>query len=239
MGRPGWIYKLDRCTALCYYSYLSPGAQSKPNQSQEPVAVEILHNERALLIRIADGDEVAFAELFHHYTAKLHLHVASLVKSAAIAEEIIQETFLRVWMNRDQLPGIEHPRSWIFAIASNICFNHLRQQLRKEKHLRVLASHTDNSANDIPVLTELKEIRSAIHDAVDHLSGQRRLIWLLYREQGLRQAEIADQLNISISTVKNTIAQSLDFIRKHMRDKGFWIPLCLLEAVLKISSRIG
>ncbi len=128
------------------------------------------------------------------------------------------------------------PRAWIFSIASNICFNHLRQQLRKEKHLRVLASRAEDSQNEIPVLTELKEIRTAIHDAVDHLSGQRRLIWLLYREQGLKQSEIASQLNISVSTVKNTIAQSLEFIRRHMRDKGFWIPVCLLEAIVKISS---
>ena len=201
-----------------------------------PVAAEQLHNEKDLLIRIADGDESAFAELFHFYTARLHMHVTGLVKSAPIAEEIIQETFLRVWMNRDQLPGIEFPRAWIFSIASNICFNHLRQQLRKEKHLRVLASRAEDSQNEIPVLTELKEIRTAIHDAVDHLSGQRRLIWLLYREQGLKQSEIASQLNISVSTVKNTIAQSLDFIRKHMRDKGFWIPVCLLHAIMKISS---
>ncbi|MGN6420483.1 MAG: sigma-70 family RNA polymerase sigma factor, partial [Pseudobacter sp.] len=167
----------------------------------------------------------------------LHIHVASLVKSTPVAEEIIQETFLRVWINRDQLPGIDHPRAWIFSIASNICFNHLRSQLRKEKHLRILAGSAAESQAEIPVLTELKEMRSAIHDAVDHLSGQRRLIWLLYREQGLKQSEIASQLNISVSTVKNTIAQSLEFIRKHMRTKGFWIPLCLLEAALKISSR--
>lgn len=201
------------------------------------LAAETLHNERELLIRIAEGDETAFASLFHFYTARLHIHVTSLVKSAPIAEEIIQETFLRVWINRDQLPGIDHPRAWIFSIASNICFNHLRSQLRKEKHLRILAGAAAESQAETPVLTELKEMRSAIHDAVDHLSGQRRLIWLLYREQGLKQSEIASQLNISVSTVKNTIAQSLEFIRKHMRTKGFWIPLCLLEAVLKISSR--
>ena len=200
------------------------------------MAAELLHNEKDLLIRIAEGDETAFADLFHFYNARLHLHIAGLVKSAPVAEEIVQETFLRVWMNRDQLPGIEHPRAWIFSIASNICFNHLRQQLRKEKHLRVLAGRSENSQNEIPVLTELKEIRTAIHDAVDHLSGQRRLILLLYREQGLKQSEIASQLNISVSTVKNTIAQSLEFIRKHMRDKGFWIPVCLIEAIMKISS---
>lgn len=201
------------------------------------LAADTLHNEREVLLRIADGDEAAFAELFHFYTARLHLHVAHLVKSAPVAEEIIQETFLRVWINRDQLPGIDFPRAWIFSIASNICFNHLRQQLRSEKHLRIMAGNITEGQPEIPVLTELKEMRSAIHDAVDHLSGQRRLIWLLYREQGLKQSEIASQLNISISTVKNTIAQSLEFIRKHMRTKGFWIPLCLLEAVLKISSR--
>lgn len=200
---------------------------------------ENLHNERELLIRIADGDEAAFAEVFHYYTARLHLHVTSIVRSTSVTEEIIQETFLRVWLNRDQLPDIQHPRSWIFAIASNICFNHLRSQLRTEKHLRVLAGSGSDVAPEAPAITELKEIRTAIHDAVDHLSGQRRLIWQLYRDQGLKQAEIATQLNISVSTVKNTIAQSLEIIRKHMRSKGFWIPLCLLEAVLKISSRIG
>ncbi|MBO9632912.1 MAG: sigma-70 family RNA polymerase sigma factor [Chitinophagaceae bacterium] len=195
-----------------------------------------LKNEKDLLLRIADGDENAFAELFHFYTSRLHLHIAHLMRSTSVSEEIIQETFLRVWLNRDQLPDIEYPRAWIFSIASNICFNHLRQQIRQEKHLRALAGNAADSHDELPVLTELKEIRVAIHDAVDHLSGQRRLIWQLYRDQGLKQSEIASQLNISVSTVKNTIAQSLEFIRKHMRDKGFWIPVCLLEAIMKISS---
>lgn len=199
---------------------------------------EPLYNERELLMRIAEGDESAFTVLFHHYTAQLQHHVSSLVRSAPVAEEIIQETFLRVWMNRDQLPEIQHPRSWIFAIASNVCFNYLRQQLRKEKHLRVLASTSAQAIDDVPHLAESKEVRAAIRDAITHLSGQRKLIWQLYRDQGLKQAEIAHQLNISLSTVKNTIAQSLEFIRQHMRDKGFWVPLCLLESMVEISCHI-
>ncbi len=197
--------------------------------------VASLHNEKELLARISEGDEEAFSVFFYHYTAQLHLHIASLIKSPAGVEEIIQETFLRVWMHRDQLTGIDYPRSWVLTIASHLCFNYLRQQVRQEKHLKVFAGTTHDTGESLQDATESKEIRKAISEAVGNLSGQRKLVWQLYREQGLKQADIARQLDISLSTVKNTIAQSLEFIRQQLREKGYWIPLCLLEAFLKIS----
>lgn len=158
--------------------------------------------------------------------------MAALVKSDSIAEEVVQETFLRVWLNRDQLPGIEYPRSWIFSIASNLCFNFFRSQLREERRIRVVAG-AGVPEPDVLEETERKEVREAIREAVHQLSGQRRLIWQLHREQGLKQAEIARQLGISLSTVKNTIAQSMELIRQHLRGKGFWIPLCLIQAIAR------
>ena len=92
-----------------------------------------LHNEKELLLQVAEGDETAFNTLFQHYTAHLHPYIMSLVKSATIAEEMIQETFIRIWMNRDKLSKIEHPRAWIFRIAANECFNFLRHKLVEEK----------------------------------------------------------------------------------------------------------
>ena len=171
------------------------------------------------MLLIAEGDENAFGTLFNTYTAQLHPYIKGIIKSEMMVEEIIQETFIRVWMNRDKLPEIKVPKAWIFTIASNLCFNYLRDQARQDKLVKVVSDKT-NLSEDQQEATELKELKRTIQEAVDRLPPQRKLIWKMQREQGMKIAEIAEQLNIAVPTVKNTLTKSLLFIRKYLEEKG-------------------
>lgn len=180
------------------------------------------YNESEVTLRIADGDETAFSEFFHHYTAQLHLHILALVKSKEAVEDILQETFINIWLHRDQLPGIEKVRAWVFTIASNLCYNFLKKQVReaqKIQNLRIEPAATSTESDDKN--REQKEILSVIQQAIQQLPPQRKRIWTLHRELGMKQADIASELNISLSTVKNTLAKCLEFIRECLEKKGF------------------
>src|SRR5258706_4910255 len=89
--------------------------------------------EEELKRRIAEGDEGAFARLFHQYYNLLRPFVWKFTRRETDAEEILQETFIRVWLNRDKITGIENLRGWIFTIASRICLTHIRKTLNDQK----------------------------------------------------------------------------------------------------------
>jgi len=75
------------------------------------------YTDSQLFSRIAAGDEEAFATLFHRYTPQLSPFLVSIVKSEADAREILQETFLKCWLNRDKLDGVDNPGAWLNTVA--------------------------------------------------------------------------------------------------------------------------
>lgn len=185
-------------------------------------------NEPLLIQRIAEGDEEAFSNLFHFYTSQLEIHINAIIRKPDAVEDIIQETFVKVWINRDKLPEILHLRAWIFTIASNLCFNFLRKVMREERRLEKIESNRVDSISPDGEF-DVKEIHNLVKEALQLLSPQRKKIWSMHRDKEMKQKEIAEELNISLSTVKNTLSQSLEFIRTHLAKKGYKInPILLL-----------
>lgn len=197
-----------------------------------------MYNEPELIQRITEGDEVAFAQLFHHYCARLEIHINAIVKKPDIVEDIIQETFIKIWMNRDKLSEIVYIQTWIFTIASNACFNYLRSLFREEKRMLRLEIEEDDSGST-ELLMDYNEVRHLVHEAIDLLSPQRKTIWQMHRDQDMKHAEIAGKLGISVQTVKNTMSKSLEFIREYLKKNGhifMYVPILNLssEGILRI-----
>ena len=185
------------------------------------MAEAITHiDEKILLLQVSEGDEKAFAILFGQYGPQLHSYLSGMTRSVAAAEELVQNTFIRVWITRDQLPGIEHPRAWIYKIASNEALNFLKRRALEAKIFRDLQAQDPGPAmtgTDEVLYNEMKE---AIRDAVASLSDRRRQVYRMSREQGMKQQDIADALNISVVTVKNTLGTALESIRSHLKERG-------------------
>ncbi len=182
------------------------------------------YDEKTLLLQVADGDEKAFKQLFELYGKLLYPFLFRTVKSKASAEELIQETMLKVWLNRDRLPSIDHPRKWIFKIASNIAYTGLQRHLLEERIISELKER-QQGYEDPEQKYALNELKRHVQEAVNQLPTERRRIYLLSREAGMSREEIADQLNISPKTVKNTIYSALKDIREHLEKAGYVLPL--------------
>ncbi|HVI45718.1 MAG TPA: sigma-70 family RNA polymerase sigma factor [Chitinophaga sp.] len=193
-----------------------------------------MHNnndeEQALFQRIAEGDEDAFGRLFHAMLHILAPFVQKIVKSEEDAREVIQTTFLRVWLNRDKLPEIEHPRAWLFRVASNECYTYLRKEAT-EQRLRTNAAGAATIAPTQEI--SIKEIHHIIAEAVAGLSPQRRRIYQMSRNQGMKIPEIANALQLSPHTVKNALVFSLRSIRTHLERCGYGIPLVWLIMIYR------
>lgn len=187
------------------------------------MAIGVTCEEEKLLIRIAEGDEQAFSVLFYKYLPLLHPFVTRIVKSAYVTEEVIQNTFIRVWLNREKLEGVSNVRSWLYKYASNECLNHLRSLQQKGKVLAGFSETMTEPTHDFstPDLVRIHEINELINRAVNKLPAQRRRIYMLSRRDGKSIPEIAIELGISPNTVKNTLVISLKSIREYLSKHGY------------------
>lgn len=192
---------------------------------QNPVSPDIL-----LLTQIAAGSEAAFAVLFKQVVPVLQPSVYKIVDSEEGMQEVIQETFIRIWLHRDQLPELEKPLHWIFRVAANESYTWLRKQAIRRKHTDGYAEElTADSAQAIaPELLTLKETSLLVEQAVDRLPAQRKLIYQMSRQEGLKPAEIAEKLNLSPGYVRNALVVALQSIREYLEAAGKVLPLVYL-----------
>jgi len=181
-----------------------------------------LHDEKVLLQQIAHGSEAAFSTLFYGYYGSLHPFIMKLTRSAEDTEEIIQETFLRLWLSRDKLLEVETPRAWIHTVAVNECYKYLKKRSSRKDGLAGLRTAERNPEDGEETLhaLQLKEVRQLVTEAVNRLPHRRRRIFQMSRDEGMKIPEIAATLRISPNTVKNTLVASLRFIRKYLASKG-------------------
>jgi RNA polymerase sigma-70 factor (ECF subfamily) len=187
------------------------------------------YTDNELFRLIADGDETAFRLLFHRYVPELRPLVMHITKTAAVTEDIIQEAFLRLWISRDKLDTIEHPRSWLLRIVFHQSFTYLRRQAVHTKAIDAIsarqAAEEHNPTEDALAYAQIVRL---VAEVVRQLPPQARRIYVLSREKGLRIPEIAQELTLSPHTVKNSLVYSLKTIRKRIEQSGYFIPLLFL-----------
>lgn len=190
-----------------------------------------VNNERALLQLVAAGDETAYRELFHLHWNSVYTVALMLTKSVPLAEDMVQDIFLKIWQKKEQFANVERFEDYLFIMARNHILNEMKKQAKDTRFKQHIAEYFDNNGNhaDLQLLT--KETQEQINLAVNQLTPQQQTVYRLSREQGLSHEEIALQLNISRNTVRNHIVQSLKGIKDYLKDntKGAVLVFALLE----------
>ena len=199
--------------------------------TRQNIAVKTLPltNENDLLARVAEGDERAFGIVFHHYRSKIYSYAFHLSGDTAQADELVQEVFLKVWLNRDKLPHVLRFENYLFTIARNQVFDMLKTIARESEFRRQIAGFLDAGANPVEDQLLNRENELRLRQALDQLPPRQRLIFTLSRSQGMKHEEIADHLNISRHTVKTHLVQALKTLRTLLRFSGDgWLPALLV-----------
>jgi len=186
------------------------------------------------LARIAAGDESAFRELFDQYWGNLYAVAFAFTKSVPISQDIVQEIFIKVWQKRTQLAGLDRFDNWLFITARNHILNTLRRSSRQPSFTLALAEYFQAAGNGPEEQLLFRESQGLVRQAIAQLPSQQKKIWLLSREQGLTQDEIAAQLNIAKNTVKSHMNKALQSIRDYLKthtDETLFL-VCILHAFL-------
>ncbi|PWV57018.1 RNA polymerase sigma factor [Chitinophaga sp. S165] len=187
------------------------------------------YSDKELFRLISEGDENAFRQLFHIYVPQLQPLARHITKTDAVAEDIIQETFLKLWISRDKLPEIENPRSWLLKIVFHQSFSYLRRQAVHDKAMGILGAGEAGQDLFTPEINlAYTTMVKLIGDAVQQLPPQAKRIYQMSREKGMKIPEIASALALSPSTVKNSLVRSLQTIRNYLQQAGHLLPFLLL-----------
>lgn len=173
-------------------------------------------NEKLLLKQIAEGNEEAFAQLFHAYRDKLFSFIYKISGSKEIAEDILQDVFLKIWIQRETLVEIDHFNAFLYKISQNHTLNQLKRMSKETLILTKTFVQQDKASPAADEQLTFNNIRKQLNEIVAQLPPQQKAVYQLSREQNLKQDQIAQKLNISISTVQNHLTRALKTIREKM-----------------------
>lgn len=176
-------------------------------------ATDTLIDEHELVIRLIDGDEDAFCELYAAYKNRLLYFAMKFVKSRDFAEDIFQDAFTIIWQSRRFINPDASFSSYLYTIVRNRILNQIRdadkEYTLKEQILSQAIDYTDDTKENI-LANDLREI---INKALEKLTPRQREIFEMSREAQMSHKEIADVLGISVNTVQEHISVSLRTIR--------------------------
>lgn len=173
-------------------------------------------NSDSLLIkRIAEGKFYAYDQLFFKYYKPLYRFAFNYCRNNAIAEESVQQAFIKVWLNLSDFCATHNACKTIFTYTKNCLIDELRKEQARKKYESniTLELETDLLTNE----HDQKYISKAIiESAIEKLPKKAKAIFQLAKQEGLTIQEIANYLNISNKTVENQLTIAYKKLRKHL-----------------------
>ncbi|HMR19181.1 MAG TPA: RNA polymerase sigma-70 factor [Sphingobacterium sp.] len=174
-------------------------------------------DDKTLLLKVADGNEKAFFGLYDFYWEKLYSVVIAIVKNHNDAEDVVQDVFISLWQNRGALVNIRELKPYLITIARNRAIKVLLKSKQLPASLDSFIHFADSCGYSLDKEYDAKELARIINLQVENLPDKMKEIFVLSRENGLSNKEIADSLNISEHTVKKQINNSIKRIRSQIR----------------------
>ncbi len=173
--------------------------------------------ETAVLEKLKNGDLDSFNEIYFQYSPKIYIRLIKLVKNPIVVEEILQDVFTKIWLNREKIDPVKGFVSFLNHISDNLAMDFFRKVQRdKALQLEIWASavelyyHTEEKVF-------AKDTQRMLSKAIESLSPKRKEILMLNKFQEKSYKEIADQLGISVSTVSNQLVSALKDIKEYIQ----------------------
>lgn len=167
-----------------------------------------------ILLRLKKGDENAFTLLYNRYAGKSFNFVFALVKDESVAQDIVQDTFVKLYLKRSELSEIESFNSYIFRMLKNSVLDFFTAETVHRKHLARMSAAEDEISELTQERIHSAELEKIIRKVVSSMPVQRRNVFILSRVKGVSNTEIALEFGISIRTVENHLSNAMRDIRK-------------------------
>src|SRR5882757_5017082 len=135
------------------------------------------YNEKQLLLQIAQGDQTAFTTLFYTHHQKLGEYIFRLAGNYELAQEIVQDIFLKIWKRRVDLPEVENFQAYLFVISRNHAFNCLKQvAIERERKKEWLRSNREELYNAGETDNLYQQYHSFLEEAIEKLPPRQKSV---------------------------------------------------------------
>ena len=173
-------------------------------------------SEQEILKRLILGHEEAFSAIYSIYSDKLLYYVQRTTKSPYLAEDVVHDTFVKIWQHRDRIDPSKPFQPYIFTIAKRT----LLDLLNRAKHERAIVSeikrYSTEEDHSTEFLLDYNESNLLINEAITGLSEQVRKTFVLCRIQGMSYRQAAETLNVTESTVNKHMSKALQIVRAYV-----------------------
>lgn len=175
--------------------------------------IKDIDNEKELLLKMADGHHMAFNTLFYHYHDKIYNYALKICQSEVVAEEVVQDVFMKVWLGKENAAAIENIGAYLMVMCRNHCFLILKRTALEVRCNADKNTHWTELDRDTENYLDYKETRMILEKALSSLPKQQKLVYHLCHVEGMKQQEVASQLSISRLTVKAHLRQAVKTVR--------------------------
>ncbi len=171
----------------------------------------------SLQLMLDKGNKKAFTDFYSQYFKRLLIESDKYVKDIYVAEEVVQDVFLKIWERSDDLTQIQSIKSYLYRSVINASINHVNRQRNLEQHhQKIMDEFTEDQADQ---LDEENELIVLLFDEIEKLPPKCKEIFKMNRFERLKYREIALKLDVSERTVENHIANALKLLREAMLKK--------------------
>lgn len=173
-------------------------------------------NERDLVVLLTGGSEKAFEKLYSLYSERLLGYLIKLIKSETFSCELLQDAFVKIWNNRQNIdPGLSF-RSYLFRIAENLVYDFFRKAARDKRLQAELINSASSQYRHVEENFCSKENAQLLREAINALPPKRRQVFQLIKIEERSYEEVSGLLNISTSTISDHIVKAAKFIREQL-----------------------
>jgi RNA polymerase sigma-70 factor (ECF subfamily) len=174
-------------------------------EEEQPFSEEYLPE---LLLQISEGHQAAFRKLYVLFYKRLFHFAFAIVKTRELAEEIVEDVFVRLWQKNGEARSIRNLRVYLYTATKNTALNYLSKKAKESitepfDHIHIGLNGSAVTPEEILITAEMYK---KILTAVEALPPRCKMIFKLVREDGLRYKEIAEILNISVNTIDAQMA---------------------------------
>jgi RNA polymerase sigma-70 factor, ECF subfamily len=176
-----------------------------------------LTEDKELYLKLRTSDEQAFQTLFRKYYSALCRYANQFMKDSELAEETVQDMFVKIWEKRETLNIETSVKHYFFRSVRNHCLNQIQHEKIKKQYASQVLESAQHEIEVEQYFVEVDLIRR-IEKSIDSMPPKRKEIFRLSREEGMKYKEIAEALDISIKTVEAQMGLALKHLREELKD---------------------
>lgn len=190
--------------------------------------IKVEQSSTAIIRSLAPTGEAAFEQLFKMHFRGLHAYAITILKDEAMAEEIVQNVFFKVWEKRQLLEIETSPKAYLYKAVYHDCLNYIKHKKVKSAHAMHVVRQSSEQVENASGKVLMGELKARIHTAMNELPEQCRTIFQMSRFEGLKYQEIADEMGLSVKTVENQMGKALKLLRVKLVE---FLPLFILSLI--------